>query len=103
MPSSVHPLAIKAITELNIDITGQRSKSVNESMGQEFTYVITVCDNAKKFCPTFPGRHRYFHWRIKDPVSAIGTEEEMLKIFRKDCHKILKKINHFILAYGNGK
>ncbi len=103
MPSSVHPLAIKAMAELGIDITGQRSKSANEYLDQEFSYVITVCDNAKMLCPTFPGQNRRLHWSIKDPVSATGTEEEMLKAFRKVCHKILKKINHFISNYGNSK
>ncbi len=96
MPSSVHLLAIKAMAELGIDITGQRSKSANEYLDQEFSYVITVCDNAKMLCPTFPGQHRRLHWSIEDPVSATGSEEEMLKVFRKVCHKILKKINHFI-------
>ncbi len=74
MPSSVHPLAIKAMAELGIDITDQHSKSLNEYLGQEFSYVITVCDNAKMFCPTFPGKHRYIHCSIIDPVSATGTE-----------------------------
>ncbi len=103
MPSSVHPLAIKAMEELGIDITDQRSKSLNEYLGQEFSYVITVCDNAKMFCPTFPGKHIYIHWSIKDPVSATGTEEEMLKVFRKVCNKILGRINHFISTYRNYK
>jgi arsenate reductase len=103
MPSSVHPLAIKAMAELGIDITGQCSKSLNQYLGQEFSYVITVCDNAKMLCPTFPGQHGRLHWSIKDPVSATGTEEEMLKMFRKVCRKILKKINHFISTYRNNK
>ena len=103
MPSSVHPLAIKAMAELGIDITGQCSKSLNQYLGQEFSYVITVCDNAKMLCPTFPGQHRRLHWSIKDPVSATGTEEEMLKVFRKVCRKILGKINHFISTYRNNK
>ncbi len=103
MPSSVHPLAIKTMAELGIDITGQRSKSANEYLGREFSYVITVCDNAKKLCPTFPGKHKYLHWSIEDPVSATGPEEEMLKVFRKVCHKILKEINRFISTYENSK
>ncbi|MEE9260572.1 MAG: arsenate reductase ArsC [Candidatus Scalindua sediminis] len=103
MPSSVHPLAIKAMAELGIDITDQRSKSVMEFLGHEFSYVITVCDNAKMVCPTFPGKHIYIHWSIKDPVSATGTEEKMLKAFRKVCNKILKKINHFVSTYRNNK
>ncbi len=103
MSSSVHPLAIKAMAELGIDITGQRSKSANEYLDQAFSYVITVCDNAKMLCPVFPGQHRRLHWSIEDPVSATGTEEEMLKAFRKVCHKILRKINHFISTYENSK
>ncbi len=103
MPSSVHPLAIKAMAELGIDITKQYSKSVNEFLDMEFSYVITVCDNARRLCPTFPGNHKNLHWNIEDPVSATGTEEEMLVLFRKVRKKILEKIKHFISTYRDSK
>ncbi len=95
-PSHVHPLAIKAMAELDIDITNQYSKTVNEFIGQEFSYVITVCDSAKELCPVFPGKYMALHWRIKDPASISGTEEEMMKVFRKVRQNILKKVKHFI-------
>jgi len=95
-PSYVHQLAIKAMAELDIDITNQYSKIVNEFIGQEFSYVITVCDSAKELCPVFPGKYMAFHWRIEDPASTSGTEEEMMKVFRKVRQNILEKVKHFI-------
>ncbi len=95
-PSSVHPLAIKAMAELDIDITNQYSKPVNEFLGQEFSYVITVCDSAKMLCPSLPGKHKVLHWSIEDPASTSDTEEEMMKVFRKVRHDILEKTKHFI-------
>ena len=58
-PSQVRPEAIAVMRELGIDISGQRSKSVDEFLGQQFDYVLTVCDNAKESCPIFPGKTRY--------------------------------------------
>jgi arsenate reductase len=95
-PSYVHPLAINAIAELDIDITNQYSKTVTEFIDQEFSYVITVCDSAKELCPVFPGKYKALHWRIEDPASTSGTEEEMMKVFRKIRQNILEKVKHFV-------
>ena len=95
-PSYIHPLSIKAMAELDIDITNQYSKTVNEFIGQEFSYVITVCGSAKEFCPVFPGKYKALHWSIEDPASTSGTEEEMMKVFRKVRQNILAKITRFI-------
>jgi arsenate reductase len=82
-PSEVKPLAIRAMDEIGIDISGQRSKSVDEYSGQDFDYVITVCDNANQQCPVFPGNTQRIHWSIEDPAAAVGNEEEQLKVFRR--------------------
>src|SRR5215216_1805004 len=73
-PSEVRPLAIKAMSEVGIDISHQRSKSVDEFTGQKFDYVITVCDNANQQCPMFPGKTERIHWSIEDPAAVKGDE-----------------------------
>ena len=95
-PSYIHPLAIKAMAESGIDLTGQHSKTVNELLEEEFSYVITVCDSAKERCPVFPGKYNAIHWSIEDPASAEGTETERMKNFRRVCQDILERINDFI-------
>ncbi len=82
-PTRVHPLAIKAMAELGIDISHHRSKSVEEFLGQKFDYVVTVCDHAKEACPFFPGAKEYLHAGFPDPASVEGTEEERLEAFRR--------------------
>ena len=100
--SHIHPLAIKAMAELDIDITNQYSKTVNEFIGKEFSYVITVCDSAKELCPVFPGKYKALHWSIEDPASTSDTEEEMMKVFRKVRQNILEKVKHFITTIKAG-
>ena len=82
-PSRVNPLAIKAMEELGIDISGHRSKHLNEYLDQPFDYVITVCDDAAEACPLFPGKAERIHWSFPDPSAATGSEEERLVVFRK--------------------
>jgi len=82
--SSVRPEAIAAMSELGIDISGQRSKNVDEFDGQRFDYVITVCDNARESCPVFFGTAEKLHHSFDDPPAPLmGTEEERMKIFRR--------------------
>ena len=79
---AVHPLAIEAMREAGIDISGQRPKLVNEFHGPKFHRVITVCDLANEECPYFPGAER-IHWPFDDPAQATGTHEERLRVFRR--------------------
>jgi arsenate reductase len=82
--SFVRPEAIAAMRELGIDISGQRSKNVEEFDGQHFDFVITVCDNANEVCPIFSGDTKRLHRSFEDPpASSVGTEEERLNIFRR--------------------
>ena len=71
----VRPLAIRAMDELGIDISGQESKLLERYLGKTFDYVITVCDDANEACPVFPGARR-LHWSFEDPAQATGSEEE---------------------------
>jgi arsenate reductase len=82
-PSHVRPEAITVMLEVGIDISGHRSKSVDEFAGQDFDYVITVCDNAKESCPLFPAKTKRIHWSIEDPAAVQGSQEERLKAFRR--------------------
>jgi arsenate reductase len=94
--SFVRPQAIDAMKELDIDISGHRSKSVDEFQGREFDYVITVCDNAKESCPVFPGNTRRIHWSFDDPAEVEGTEEEKLDLFRRVRDEIKIRLEEFV-------
>jgi arsenate reductase len=95
-PSSVRPEAIEVMREIGIDISGHRSKSVDEFVGQEFAYVITVCDNAKESCPVFPGRTQRVHWSFEDPAAVHGSEEERTAAFRRIRDQIVGRIKTFL-------
>ena len=82
--SSVRPEAITAMRELGIDISGQRSKNVDEFEGQRFDYVITVCDNARETCPVFFGAAKKLHHSFEDPPAPfVGTGDERMAVFRR--------------------
>lgn len=79
----VHPLAVRVMKEIGIDISGQRSKHVNEFLQQPVETVITVCGSAERACPLFPGQVNRYHWAFDDPANAEGTEAEKLAVFRR--------------------
>jgi len=81
--SSVRPEAITAMSEIGIDISGHRSKNVDEFAGQQFDYVITVCDNARETCPVFFGAEEKLHRSFEDPAAFTGSNEERLAVFRR--------------------
>jgi arsenate reductase (thioredoxin) len=94
-PSHVRPQAIEAMRERGIDISGQRSKSVDEFAGQEFDYVITVCDNANQRCPVFPGKTVRLHWSFEDPAAAAGDEAARLAVFRRVRDALESRLREF--------
>ena len=95
-PSYVRPLAIQAMREVGIDISEQRSKSVDEFSGEEFDYVITVCDNANERCPVFPGKTQRIHWSFEDPAAAAGNEAAQLAVFRRVRDQIRQQLQQWI-------
>jgi len=97
-PSSVRPQAVEAMREVGVDISGHRSKSVEEFAGREFDYVITVCDNANERCPVFPGNTRRLHWSFEDPAAAEGEEAERLAVFRRVRDEIRARLRDFIAS-----
>lgn len=94
-PTQVRREAIAVMREAGIDISGHRSKSVEEFVGRDFDYVITVCDNARETCPVFPARTRRIHWSIEDPAAVRGSEEERLKAFRQARDELRERLRAF--------
>lgn len=97
-PSRVNPLAIEAMKEVGIDISGHRSKSVEEFAGQRFDVVITVCDNAKESCPVFPGAPERLHWSYEDPAAVEGSREERLRAFRMVRDDLTERLQSLLIS-----
>lgn len=79
----VHPLAIKAMAEIGIDISAHRSKHMNDFLTHPIHTVITVCGKADQVCPMFPGQVNRHHWGFDDPAHAAGSEAEQMEVFRR--------------------
>ena len=94
----VRPLAIRAMAELGIDISGQQSKTLNRYLGEPFDDVITVCDAANEACPIFPGAKQRHHWSFEDPSKATGSEDEQLAVYRRVRDEIRARIEKELLA-----
>ena len=92
-PKPVHPDAIRIMREILVDISGQQSKSLDQFLGREFDYVITLCDEAQEACPTFPGAVERFHWGLPDPAAVRGAEEERLAAFRTVRNDLATRID----------
>jgi len=95
-PSYVYPLATRVMDEIGINISNQTSKSVEEFGKEKFDYIITLCDDAARACPTFPGNGRRLHWSFEDPAASIGPMEERLAVFRRVRDGIKAKIEEFL-------
>lgn len=94
-PGNVRPEAIAAMKEIGIDISGHRSKSVDEFAGQSFDYVVTVCDNVRDACPVFPAGTEHIHWSFEDPAAVEGSEELRLAAFRRIRDQIRERVKTF--------
>jgi len=95
-PSQVRPEAIAVMAEIGLDISGHRSKSVDEFAGQDLDFVITVCDNAKETCPVFPRVVKRLHWSFEDPAAVEGSEEVRKASFRRIRDQIHSRIMVFL-------
>ncbi|MBN2209586.1 MAG: arsenate reductase ArsC [Candidatus Coatesbacteria bacterium] len=96
--SFVHPLAIRVMADVGIDISKHRSKSLDEFIGQEFDYVIAVCaDDTKAICPFFPGKAKHrLNWGFEDPAEAEGNEAQRVKVFESVRDQIASRIKEFL-------
>lgn len=99
-PSKVNSFAIRVMAEIGIDISGNRSKSIEEFRDMNFDYVVTVCDRARKTCPFFPGGENYLHKGFEDPSSITGTEDEILARGRKIRDEIKKWVQGAFNPYN---
>ena len=95
-PKGLNPITVKVMLEKGIDISDQKSKSLDQFINSKFDYVITVCNNAKESCPLFPGKAKIIHWNFEDPAEVKGSIDEKLFAFRKVRDKIEQKIKEFI-------
>jgi arsenate reductase len=99
----VRPLAIRAMHELGIDISGQQSKTLERYVDEPFDTVITVCDQANETCPVFFGARERLHWSFPDPSKAMGTEDEQLTVYRAVRDSIRERIERELLSAASAQ
>ena len=92
----VHPLAIRGMADVGIDLSGQTSKIVDAFVNQRWDYVITVCDAANEACPVFPAKSNRLHWSFEDPSQASGSDDQRLAVFRRVRDQIRGRITDWI-------
>jgi arsenate reductase len=94
--TSVNPLAIRAMSELGIDLGGHTSKLYEDVASEAWDYLITVCDDANERCPWVPGSVQRLHWSFPDPSRATGSEEERLAVFRRVRDQIQERLTDWL-------
>jgi arsenate reductase len=100
-PGTVRQEAVAVMKEIGIDISGHRSKHVNEFAGQLFDYVLTVCDNAKESCPVYPVGTKQVHQSFEDPAAVRGSEAERMDAFRPVRDQLAAYLKNFPRAWRN--
>lgn len=95
-PKGINPYSVRVLAPLGIDMSAERSKSVDEYVGQTFDYVITVCDAAAEECPIFPGAPERIHWSFVDPAAVEGSDEEKLAAFRRTLREMHARLTTFV-------
>jgi arsenate reductase len=99
----VHPLAIRALAEVGIDISAHASKHMNDFLDRNVRTVITVCGNADQACPMFPGQVNRHHWGFDDPAHATGSEEEQMAVFRRVRDEIARVFEAYAAGLREGR
>ena len=94
--AGVHKRAIAVMNEMGIDISKQKSKTIDEELLRKMDIVVTLCGNAEETCPWTPPQIKRIHWPIKDPVGTVGTEEEIMSEFRRTRDEIKEKVRKLI-------
>jgi arsenate reductase len=97
--TAIRPETIQVMSELGMDLTGQRSKHLDEFVGRSFELVVTVCDEAAEACPTFPGAAAMAHWSIPDPTAVDGGPDERLEAFRNARDTIADRVRGLVAAH----
>jgi arsenate reductase len=93
-PKRIHPIAVKVMQEVGIDISQQKSKNISEIPINKINLVVTLCGDAAERCPIFPGKVERIHWEIEDPTKAQGSDKEIAIVFRKIRDKIKSYIEN---------
>lgn len=101
-PTRVHPLAIRVMDEIGIDIRSQRSEPIELYREQPFDLLVTVCDSAERQCPTLPHVTTKLHWPFPDPDAATGSEEQRLRVFRDVRDQIAWQVKSFLQQVEGG-
>jgi protein-tyrosine-phosphatase/DNA-binding transcriptional ArsR family regulator len=96
-PSGVHPMAVQVLAQMGMDVSAQRSKSLDLFAGLSFDYVITVCDRARELCPVFPGEPVMIHWSIPDPLEATGDDAQRMQAFHAVAAELFTRIHYLLL------
>jgi protein-tyrosine-phosphatase len=102
-PTSVHPLAIQVMSGRGIDLRTHRSKHLEEYLGQDFDYVITVCDRVREVCPVFPGEPDHIHWSFPDPVAIEGNQQTQEKGFEDTARELTTRIQYLLLMIDKNR
>jgi arsenate reductase len=100
MAAGVHPRAVAIMREAGIDISHQQSKEIDPDLLMTMDLVITLCDHAAEACPRTPPSIKRLHWPVKDPVGAVGTEEQIMKQFRWARDEIREKVEGLVLGFS---
>jgi len=95
-PSRVHPISIRVMKELGINISTHTSDPLDKYLGHGIDYVITLCDNAREFCPTFPGNSKKIHWSIDDPFRSWRDDHRIIGRYRKTRDEIQERLEQLI-------
>jgi arsenate reductase len=96
--AGLHPRAVAVMNEIGIDISSQKSKTIDETLLKTMDAVITLCGNAEEACPRTPPNIIRLHWPINDPVGTVGREEKIMKEFRRARDEIRARVEQFIFG-----
>lgn len=102
VPTKLHPNAIKALSQMGVDISQQQAKSIDQFQDQIFDYVITVCDRARENCPTFPNKAHMIHWSLPDPVIAY-TAEAQYRAFEQTARELSVRLRYLLISISSEK
>ena len=98
----VNPHAVSALSDVGIAWSGRAPRSVEGLRQEPWDFIITVCDHAKEACPVFPGRPTFAHWGLDDPAAVQGTAEETTRAFEQARDLLVRRIDEFLAAVGQG-
>ena len=102
-PTNLHPLAVRAMAKMGIDISNQRSKHLDEFLDQPFDFIVTVCDRIRESCPTFPGDPERIHWSFIDPAIVEGSEKERYGAFEQVALQLTNRIRYLVILIDREK